>query len=45
MLTPLPQINTKGDEVAQLASDYNATEIAYFKALVRVSMLSSKKGC
>ncbi|KAL5490279.1 hypothetical protein ACEPAI_5112 [Sanghuangporus weigelae] len=32
--------NTKGDEVAQLASDYSPAEIAFFKAVVEQIMLS-----
>ncbi|EJD05811.1 uncharacterized protein FOMMEDRAFT_78233 [Fomitiporia mediterranea MF3/22] len=34
--------NTKSDEVAQLASDYSATEIAFFKAIVEQIMLAPK---
>ncbi|KAI0797893.1 Nse1 non-SMC component of SMC5-6 complex-domain-containing protein [Abortiporus biennis] len=33
-------VNRKGDEVAQMASDYNPTEIAYFKAIVEQIMLA-----
>ncbi|KAI0065436.1 hypothetical protein BV25DRAFT_1880277 [Artomyces pyxidatus] len=33
-------VNRKGDEVAQLASDYSPLEIAYFKALVEQIMLA-----
>lgn len=29
------QVNAKDDQVAQLATDYTAGEIAYFKAIVR----------
>ena len=29
------QVNLKGDEIAQLATEYNATEIAFFRAIVR----------
>jgi hypothetical protein len=29
------QANRKGDEIAQVASDYSPAELAYFKALVR----------
>jgi hypothetical protein len=28
------QVNAKSDEISQLATDYNPTEMAYFKALV-----------
>nr|VWO98843.1 Argininosuccinate lyase (Probable argininosuccinate lyase) [Ganoderma boninense] len=31
-------VNRKGDEVAQMATDYSALEIAYFKAVVRLSI-------
>ena len=30
------QVNRKGDEIAQIATDYSALEIAYFKAVVRL---------
>lgn len=33
---PNLQVNRKGDEVAQMATDYNAVEIAFFKAIVRL---------
>ena len=29
------QVNRKGDEIAQMATEYSALEIAYFKAVVR----------
>jgi hypothetical protein len=29
-------VNKRGDEIAQLATEYSAVEIAYFKALVRL---------
>lgn len=28
------QVNTRGDEIAQMATDYTPTEIAYFKSIV-----------
>lgn len=28
------QVNRKGDEIAQMATDYTPAEIVYFKALV-----------
>ena len=31
------QVNRKGDEIAQMATEYSALEIAYFKAVVRLS--------
>jgi hypothetical protein len=34
-------VNRRGDEVAQLATEYSAGEIAYFKAIVRASPLFS----
>ncbi|EPQ58234.1 hypothetical protein GLOTRDRAFT_35587 [Gloeophyllum trabeum ATCC 11539] len=33
-------VNRKGDEIAQLATDYTPTEIAYFKAIVEQIMLA-----
>jgi len=30
------QVNRKGDEIAQMATDYSAVEIAFFKAIVRL---------
>jgi len=33
-------VNRKGDEVAQMATDYSAQEIAYFKAIVEQIMLA-----
>ncbi|KLO12600.1 hypothetical protein SCHPADRAFT_829242 [Schizopora paradoxa] len=35
-------LNRKGDDIAQLASDYNPAEIAYFKAVVEQIILSPK---
>ena len=35
--TVMMQVNRKGDEVAQMATDYSALEIAYFKAVARLS--------
>jgi len=32
------KINVKGDEVAQMATQYNPTEIAYFKLVVSCSL-------
>lgn len=29
------KVNTKDDEIAQMATDYTPLEIAYFKAVVR----------
>jgi hypothetical protein len=34
-LHDLSQVNRKGDEIAQLATEYSPAEIAYFKAIVR----------
>ncbi|KAF9532248.1 Nse1 non-SMC component of SMC5-6 complex-domain-containing protein [Crepidotus variabilis] len=36
-------VNTKGDEVAQLATDYTPIEIAFFKAIVEQIMLASRE--
>lgn len=33
----LQQVNTKGDEIAQLATTYTANEIAFFKRVVDVA--------
>ncbi|RPD80190.1 hypothetical protein L226DRAFT_550275 [Lentinus tigrinus ALCF2SS1-7] len=33
-------VNRKGDEIAQMATEYNALEIAYFKAVVEQIMLA-----
>ncbi len=30
------QVNRKGDQVAQMATEYTAAEIAYFKGVVRI---------
>jgi hypothetical protein len=35
----IKQVNTKGDEVAQLATTYTANEIAFFKRVVRLDPL------
>jgi hypothetical protein len=33
-----PQVNTIEDEVAKLATDYKAEEIAFFRAVVRLGL-------
>ncbi|KAI6045378.1 Nse1 non-SMC component of SMC5-6 complex-domain-containing protein [Pisolithus marmoratus] len=33
-------VNTRGDEIAQMATDYSPTEIAYFRAVVEQIMLA-----
>lgn len=35
----IKQVNTKGDEVAQLATTYTANEIAFFKRVVSLGPL------
>lgn len=39
VLNGAAQVNRKGDDVAQMATDYSALEIAYFKAVVSTSFL------
>ncbi|PFH50652.1 hypothetical protein AMATHDRAFT_144507 [Amanita thiersii Skay4041] len=36
-------VNVKGDEIAQLATDYNPAEIAYFRALVEQIILAPRE--
>ncbi|KAF8654195.1 hypothetical protein AX16_003723 [Volvariella volvacea WC 439] len=36
-------VNRKGDEIAQMATEYNASEIAYFKATVEQIMLAPRE--
>ncbi|KAF8557236.1 hypothetical protein OG21DRAFT_1505435 [Imleria badia] len=36
-------VNTKDDEIAQMATDYTALEISYFKAVVEQIMLASRE--
>lgn len=35
-------MNRRGDEVAQIATEYSAQEIAYFKAIVRPVLIDSR---
>ena len=39
------QVNRKGDEIAQMATEYTALEIAYFKAVVRLLGLTRIRIC
>ena len=40
------QANRKGDDIAQVASNYSPTELSYFKILVRLSLpLSPQTSC
>ncbi|EGN95424.1 hypothetical protein SERLA73DRAFT_60158 [Serpula lacrymans var. lacrymans S7.3] len=36
-------VNRKGDDIAQMATDYNPGEIAYFKAIVEQIMLAPRE--
>lgn len=36
-------VNTRGDEIAQMATDYTPAEIAYFRAIVEQIMLASNE--
>ena len=43
---PVAQANRKGDDIAQVASNYSPTELSYFKILVRLSSpLSPQTSC
>ncbi|KAG6814323.1 hypothetical protein H0H92_013448 [Tricholoma furcatifolium] len=36
-------VNRKGDEIAQLATDYNAAEIAFFKAIIELIIMAPRE--
>ncbi|KAG6869710.1 hypothetical protein C0993_006278, partial [Termitomyces sp. T159_Od127] len=36
------KVNRKGDEIAQMATEYTAAEIAFFKAIVRSTHVLKK---